>query len=213
MTYKLYSKTIQLHFSHHDLEKALNPFLTKLKPEVHIYLNWMPFDAFLLHMQDTNQGISYAINYETFDIYLRTKSKDVTKALLMFGISTVIRALSYPLHMIPLKKQVFYKDHIMYIGYVYKLNDHQSFMAFDHAMIGSNKTNVFIYPNIFDHSYKDAAYQIKAIHILDDVVFNIDPIEGMRYVMPYLEIPRKSKDLMYFQETLKHIKSLPKIMI
>ena len=213
MTYKLYSKTIQLHFSHQDLEKALNPFLTELNPEVHIYLNWMPFNAFLLHMQDTNQGISYAINYETFDIYLRTKSKEVTKALLMFGISTVIRALSYPLHMIPLKKQVLFKDHIMYIGYVYKLNDHQSFMAFDHAMIGSDKTDVLIYPNILDHSYKDTEYKIKAIHILDDVVFDIDHIEGMRYAMPYLEFPRKSKDLMYFQETLKHIKSLPKIMI
>ena len=213
MMYKLYSKTIQLHFSHHDLEEALKLFLTKSDPEIHIYLNWMPFDAFLLHMQDTNKGISYAINYETFNIYLRTKSKDVTKALLMFGISNVIRALSYPLHLIPLKKQVFYKNHIMYIGYVYKLNDHQSFMTFDHAMIGFDKTDVFIYPNILDHSYKNTAYQIKAIHILDDVVFNIDSIEGMRYVMPYLEFPRKSKDLKYFQETLKHIKSLPKIMI
>ena len=115
--------------------------------------------------------------------------------------------------MIPLKKQVLFKDHIMYIGYVYKLNDHQSFMTFDHAMIGSNKSNVFIYPNILDLSYKDTAFQIKAIHILDDVVFKIDHIEGMRYVMPYLEIARKSKDLIYFQETLKHIKSLPKIMI
>jgi len=45
------------------------------------------------------------------------------------------------------------------------------------------------------------------------VSFPIDSLEAMRYVMPYLDVPRKAHDLKVFQETLKPIKALPKKMI
>lgn len=213
MTYELFSRRIELHFEHEALHDLLKPFITKKKADIHVYLNWMPFDAFILAMINTNQGIQYAINYDTYDVYLRTVSSDVTEELLRVGLSHVIRALSYPLFLIPLKKEVFIKDNILYLGYTHLLKDIESYLRLENPMIGIHKKGVSLYPNVLFEQHKASSYPINAIHILDDMPFPIDPLEAMRYVMPYLEVPRKAHDLKAFQETLKVIKKLPKKMI
>ncbi len=213
MTYELFSRRIELHFEHEALNHLLKPFVTKKKADIHVYLNWMPFDAFILAMIDTKQGIQYAINYETYDVYLRTTSNDVTEQLLLLGLSQVIRALSYPLYLIPIKKEVFIKDNILYIGYTHLLKNIDTYLRLENPMIGIHKKGVSLYPNVLFEQHKVSSYIINAIHILDDMPFPIDPLEAMRYVMPYLEVPRKAHDLKAFQETLKVIKKLPKKMI
>lgn len=213
MIYELFSRRIELHFEHKALQEQLKPFLSKKKADIHIYLNWMPFDAFILAMIDTKEGISYAINYETYDVYLRTKSKDVSKETLLLGLSHVLRALSYPLYLIPIKKEVFIKDHILYLGYTHLLKNIETYLKLDKPFIGIHKKGIAIYPDVLNETHDTSYYLIKKIHILDDMPFPIDPLEAMRYVMPYLEVPRKAHDLKVFQETLKPIKALPKKMI
>lgn len=213
MTYELYGQRIELHFDNSTVASLLSKYQTKKKATIQIYLNWMPFDAFMLAMIHTNDGISYAINYDTKDVYLRTQSKTFDHDLIIKGLSHVMRALSYPLHLIPLKQDVFYKDQILYIGYTHLLKDIHTYVTLSNAMIGHYKKGVALYPDIFHDASYDSFYSVKAIHILDDMPFPIDPLEAMRYVMPYLEVPRKAHDLKVFQETLKHIKSLPKHMI
>jgi hypothetical protein len=213
MIYELFSRRLELHFEHEALQDQLKPFLSKKKVDIHVYLNWMPFDAFILAMMDTKEGITYAISYETYDVYLRTKSKEVSKETLLLGLSHVIRALSYPLYLIPIKKEVYVKDHTLYLGYTHLLKDIEMYIKLNTPFIGIHKKGIAIYPNVLNETHGVSYYLIKNIHILDDMPFPIDPIEAMRYVMPYLEVPRKSHDLKVFQETLKPIKALPKKMI
>ena len=213
MIYELFSRRLELHFEHEALQDQLKPFVSKKKADIHLYLNWMPFDAFILAMIDTKEGISYAINYETYDVYLRTKSKEVSKETLLLGLSHVIRALSYPLCLIPIKKEIFVKDHILYLGYTHLLKDIETYQKFEKPFIGTHKRGIAIYPDVLNETHETSSYPIKSIHILDDMPFPIDNLEAMRYVMPYLEVPRKAHDLKVFQETLKQIKALPKKMI
>jgi len=213
MTYELYGQRLELHFINDSIESLLKQYQTRKKATIHIYLNWMPFDAFILAMINTNEGISYAINYETKEVYLRTQSKTFDHALIIKGLSHVIRALAYPLHLIPLKQDIYFKDHIMYIGYTHLLKDIETYIRLDKAMIGKHKKTIALFPNILNGQKHASYYAVKEIYILDDMPFPIDQIEAMRYVMPYLEIPRKAHDLKAFQETLKHIKFIPKIMI
>ncbi len=213
MIYELLSRRLELTFAHEELQDQLKPFLSKKKADIHLYLNWMPFDAFILAMIDTKEGISYAINYETYDVYLRTKSKDVSKETLLLGLSHVIRALSYPLYLIPIKKEVFVKDQTLYLGYTHLLNEIETYIKLEKPFIGIHKKGIAIYPDVLNETHGVSQYLIKKIHILDDMPFPIDPLEAMRYVMPYLEVPRKAHDLKVFQETLKPIKALPKKMI
>lgn len=213
MIYELFSRRLDLHFEHESLQDQLKPFLSKKKADIHLYLNWMPFDAFILAMIDTKEGISYAINYETYDVYLRTKSKDVSKETLLLGLSHVIRALSYPLYLIPIKKEVFVKDQTLYLGYTHLLKEIETYIKLEKPFIGIHKKGIAIYPDVLNETHGVSQYLIKKIHILDDMPFPIDPLEAMRYVMPYLEVPRKAHDLKVFQETLKPIKALPKMMI
>lgn len=213
MTYELYGQRFELHFKNDSIESLLNQYQTKKKATIHIYLNWMPFDAFILAMINTKEGISYAINYETKDVYLRTQSKTFDHELIIKGLSHVIRALAYPLHLIPLKQDIFYKDHIIYIGYTHLLKDIETYTRLENAMLAKHKKTIALFPDILSGQTHASYYKVKEIHILDDMPFPIDPIEAMRYVMPYLEIPRKAHDLKAFQETLKHIKLVPKKMI
>lgn len=213
MTYELYGQRLELHFNNDSIESLLNQYQTKKKATIHIYLNWMPFDAFILAMINTKEGISYAINYKTKEVYLRTHTKTFDHHLIIKGLSHVIRALAYPLHLIPLKQAIYFKDHIMYIGYTHLLKDIETYTRLENAILGKHKKTIALFPDMLNGQVYASHYKVKEIHILDDTLFPIDHIEAMRYVMPYLEIPRKSKDLMSFQETLKHIKALPKIMI
>jgi hypothetical protein len=213
MIYELFSSRIELHFEHEALQEQLKPFLSKKKADIHIYLNWMPFDAFILAMIDTKEGISYAINYETYDVYLRTKSKDLSKETLLLGLSQVIRALSYPLYLIPIKKEVYIKAQTLYLGYTHLLKDIETYQKLDKPFIGIHKKGIALYPDVLNENHNASYYRIQDIHILDDMPFPTDNIEAMRYVMPYLEMPRKAHDLKVFQETLKPIKALPKKMI
>lgn len=213
MIYELFSRRLELKFTHQALQEQLKPFLSKKKADIHVYLNWMPFDAFILAMIDTKEGISYAINYETYDVYLRTKSKEVSKETLLLGLSHVIRALSYPLYLIPIKKEVFLKDQTLYLGYTHLLKDIQTYQKLVKPFIGIYKKGVAVYPDVLNEIHETSSYLIKSIHILDDMPFPIDSLEAMRYVMPYLDVPRKAHDLKVFQETLKSIKALPKKMI
>jgi hypothetical protein len=213
MIYELFSRRLELKFTHQALQEQLKPFLSKKKADIHVYLNWMPFDAFILAMIDTKEGISYAINYETYDVYLRTKSKEVSKETLLLGLSHVIRALSYPLYLIPIKKEVYIKDRVLFLGYTHLLKDIETYQKFEKPFIGIHKKGIAIYPDVLNEKHESSFYPIKSIHILDDMPFPIDSLEAMRYVMPYLDVPRKAHDLKVFQETLKSIKALPKKMI
>ena len=213
MIYELFSRRLELKFTHETLEDQLKPFLSKKKADIHLYLNWMPFDAFILAMIDTKEGISYAINYETYDVYLRTKSKEVSKETLLLGLSHVIRALSYPLYLIPIKKEVYIKDQTLYLGYTHLLKEIETYQKLEKPFIGIHKKGIAMYPDVLNETHETSSYSIKSIHILDDMPFPIDSLEAMRYVMPYLEVPRKAHDLKVFQETLKPIKALPKKMI
>jgi len=213
MTYELFSRRIEIHFEHLELDTLLKPFISTKKADIHMYLNWMPFDAFILAMIDTKAGIQYAINYQTYAVYLRTTSKVVTKETLLLGLSQVIRALSYPLYLIPVKKDVYVKKHVLYLGYTHLLKDIHTYIKLNHPFIGVHKKGVALYPDVINETHHVSYYLIKEIHVLDDMPFPIDNLEAMRYVMPYLEFPRKANDLNVFQETLKPLKALPKKMI
>jgi len=213
MIYELFSRRLELKFTHEALQDQLKPFVCKKKADIHMHLNWMPFDAFILAMIDTKEGISYAINYETYDVYLRTKSKEVSKETLLLGLSHVIRALSYPLYLIPIKKEVYIKNQVLYLGYTHLLKDIETYHKLEKPFIGIHKKGVAVYPDVLNEIHETSSYPIKSIHILDDMPFPIDSLEAMRYVMPYLDVPRKAHDLKVFQETLKPIKALPKKMI